>query len=371
MRLIERTIPHIATALLFAALLWPARPALADFTQNGPKLVGSVAGGSAQQGFSVALSADGHTAIVGGPTDINNAGGGAAWVFTRTGEMWTQQGNKLVGTGAVGTAVQQGRSVALSADGNTAIVGGPFDNSNTGSNTGAAWVFMRTDGVWTPQGDKLVGTGAVGAAEQGSSVALSPDGKSAIVGGPLDNGNVGAAWVFTRTGGVWTQQRNKLVGPGAVGSGAQQGRSVALSADGNTAIVGGVGDSGNKGAAWVFTRTGSVWTPQGNKLVGPGAVGAADQGSSVALSPDGKSAIVGGPADDSGVGAAWVFLRDQVGGAWTQQGSKLVGTGAVESAQQGTSVGLSCNAAVVGGRGDDSHIGASWVFAAPLTGSDC
>jgi hypothetical protein len=335
MRLIERTIPHIATALLFAALLWPARPALADFTQNGPKLVGSVAGGSAQQGFSVALSADGHTAIVGGPTDINNAGGGAAWVFTRTGGMWTQQGNKLVGTGAVGTTVQQGRSVALSADGNTAIVGGPFDNSNTGSNTGAAWVFIRTDGVWTPQGDKLVGTGAVGAAEQGSSVALSADGNIAIVGGPLDNGNVGAAWVFTRTGGVWTQQRNKLVGPAAVGS-AQQGSSVALSADGNTAIVGGVGDSGNKGAAWVFTRTGSVWTPQGNKLVGPGAVGAANQGWSVALSADGNIAIVGGPLDNGNVGAAWVFIR--TGGVWTPQGDKLVGTGAVGAAEQGFSV---------------------------------
>ena len=78
------------------------------------------------QGFSVALSGDGNTAIVGGPGD--NVQLGAAWVYTRSGGVWTQQGSKLVGTGAVGSA-HQGISVALSADGNTAIVGGTTDNA--------------------------------------------------------------------------------------------------------------------------------------------------------------------------------------------------------------------------------------------------
>src|SRR5271168_3886244 len=81
--------------------------------------------------------------------------------------QFTQQGPKLVGTGAVGTQVFQGTSVALSADGNTAIVGGVQDNSTTG----AVWVFSRSGGVWTQQGNKLVGTGAVGTAYQGHSVA--------------------------------------------------------------------------------------------------------------------------------------------------------------------------------------------------------
>ena len=58
---------------------------------------------------------------------------------------------------------------------------------------------------FTQQGPKLVGTGAVLSAEQGNSVALSADGNTAIVGGPYDNRNVGAAWVYTRNGGVWTQ----------------------------------------------------------------------------------------------------------------------------------------------------------------------
>jgi hypothetical protein len=152
----------------------------------------------------------------------------------------------------------------LSADGNTAIVGGAADSSGIG----AAWVFIRNGGVWTQQGPKLVGTGAVGAAQQGNSVALSADGNTAVIGGNIDNANAGAAWVFTRSGGVWTQQGAKLVGTGAAGA-AGQGFSVALSADGNTMLSGGIADGG-LGATWVFTRSGGVWTQQGSKLVGTG-----------------------------------------------------------------------------------------------------
>src|SRR5207237_10732311 len=130
---------------------------------------------------------------------------------------------------------------------------------------------------------QVVGAGAVAAAVQGESVALSADGNTALVGGVGDNANVGAVWVFTRSADVWTQQGAKLVGTGAVGI-ADQGASVALSADGNTAIVGGSADNGDAGAVWVYTRSGSVWTQQGDKLVGVGAVGLANQGTSVALS---------------------------------------------------------------------------------------
>ena len=71
------------------------------------------------------------------------------------------------------------------------------------------------------------------------------------MGGQRDNGYIGASWIFTRTDGVWTQQGNKLVGTGAVGD-AAQGNSVSLSSDGNTAIVGGYGDDAWKGAVWIF-----------------------------------------------------------------------------------------------------------------------
>ena len=78
-------------------------------------------------------------------------------------------------------------------------------------------MYTRSGGVWTQQGQKLVGTGAVGGAEQGFSVAMSADGNTAIVGGIMTTHGVGAAWVFTRSNGVWSQQGSKLVGTGAVG----------------------------------------------------------------------------------------------------------------------------------------------------------
>ena len=224
-------------------------------------------------------------------------------MFTRSGSAWTQEGSKLVGTGAVGNATQ-GTSVSLSADGNTAIVGGPYDSSRAG----AVWAFTRSGGVWMQQGNKLIGTGAVGNAYQGRSVSLSSDGNTAIVGGNFDNGSIGAAWVFVRSSGVWIQQGNKLVGAGAVGQ-SYQGTSVSISGDGNTAIVGGFQDDNGVGAAWVFTRNGSVWTQQGNKLVGAGAVESAYQGTDVSISSDGNTAIEGGYNDNGGAGAAWVFTR--------------------------------------------------------------
>ncbi len=339
-------------------MLFLVHAAVAQFTQQGSKLVGTGAAGAASQGASVAISADGNTAIVGGWGDNHKAG--AAWVFTRSGGVWSQQGSKLVGSGAVGAA-WQGISVAISADGNTAIVGGPFDDSEVG----AAWVFTRSGGVWLQEGGKLVGTGAVGPkVHQGWSVAISANGNTAVVGGYSDNDSVGAVWVFTRSGGVWSQQGRKLVGSGAVGA-AQQGTSVAISADGNTAIVGGPFDE-PVGAVWVYTRSGVVWSEQGGKLVGISAAGAASQGASVAISADGSTAIVGADNGNVGTGAAWVFARS--GGMWSQQGGRLVGTGAVARGPfpiaQGHSVAISAdgNTALVGGPIDNAFDGAVWVY---------
>jgi antibiotic biosynthesis monooxygenase (ABM) superfamily enzyme len=315
--------------------------------------VGTGAIGPSEQGWSVALSADGNTVIVGGIVD--NRLTGAAWVFTRSNDVWTQQGSKLVGTNVVGQA-GQGISVALSADGNTALIGGPYDNSHTG----AAWVFTRSGGAWTEQG-KLIGIGAVGNAAQGVSVALSADGNTAIVGGSYDNFRAGAAWIFTRGDGAWIQQGSKLVGADAAGN-ATQGAAVALSADGNTAIVGGPADDAYTGAAWIFTRGDGVWRQLGSKLIGSGAVGKAGQGFSVALSADGNVAFVSGPSDNANTGAAWVYSRN--GATWSQQGSKLIGSGAVGESKQGHSVALSGdgNTAIVGGLGDNSYNGAAWAF---------
>ncbi len=324
-----------------------------QFTQQGPKLVGSNTFGNAWQGYSIALSADGNTAIVGGRRDSSDVG--AAWVYTRIANNWTEQA-KLVGTGYVGHP-QQGSCVALSSDGNTAIVGGPADDGGKG----AAWVFTRIGTSWFQQGNKLVGTGAVGNGFQGYVVALSADGNTAVLGGYQDDSFKGAAWIFTRTGNSWFQQGNKLVGTGATGN-AQQSVSVALSNDGNTLLIGGWKDNAGTGAAWVFTRTGNSWFQQGNKLTGTGAVGSAQQGYAVALSADGNTAIIGGFADNNDAGAVWIFTR--VGNTWSQQGNKFAGSGAIGNARQGASVDLSAdgNTAIVGGYFDNNLKGAAWTF---------
>ena len=331
--------------------------ASAQLVQQGGKLVGTGAVEAAWQGQSVAVSGDGNTAIVGGHVDDSSIG--AAWVFARSGGVWSQQGDKLVGTGGIGAACQ-GTSVAISADGDTAIVGGPCDSGGAG----AAWVFTRSGGVWSQQGGRLVGSGAAGAAYQGGSVAISADGNTAIVGGFRDNDAAGAAWVFTRSGGEWAQEGEKLVGAGSEGA-AWQGTSVAISADGKAALVGGPDDHNGLGAAWVFVRSGKVWSQQGSKLVGADAVWAARQGISVAISGDGATALVGGVGDDYYSGATWVFTRRN--GVWSQQGDKLVGTGAVAGGtdvEQGASVAISAdgNLALVGGPGDHDGAGAAWAF---------
>jgi FG-GAP-like repeat/FG-GAP repeat len=386
-------------------------PALAQFVQQGPKLVGSGTTGYTEQAYAVALSADGNTAIVGGPQDDDK---GAIWFYTRTGSIWTQQGPKLVAADAsVGASF--GGAVALSADGNTALIGGPFDNN------GAVWIFVRSNGAWTQQGPKLVGSSSAGA-ELGWSVALSADGNTAIVGGPADNGFVGAMWTFARSAGVWSQQGSKVTGPPpAPGSlGPEFARSIALSGDGNTALVGevyvdearvftrsgttwspqgapltpsdgspgtssglsrfgydvalstdgstaaigGYDDGTAIGAAWIFTRDGTTWSQQGPKLVGTGSSGPFTyQGNSVSLSSDGSTLVEGGKLDGGGVGATWVFTRS--GNAWSQTGSKLVGTGVVGPAAQGESVSLSGDGmtAIVGGWYDTAGVGAAWIFA--------
>jgi hypothetical protein len=195
-------------------------------------------------GWAVALSADGNTALIGGPGDSGE--NGAAWVFTRTGGTWGQQSEKLTGGCQEGTLARFGSSVALSSAGDTALIGGPEANEKSG----AAWVFTRSlEGVWSQQGGKLTGSGEEGQGNFGSSVALSADGNTALIGGPLDRESSGAAWVFTGTGGTWTQQGAKLTGEGEVGGG-RFGQSVALSSAGTSALIGGSGDSGSQGAAW-------------------------------------------------------------------------------------------------------------------------
>jgi uncharacterized repeat protein (TIGR01451 family) len=370
----------VLMAFLGCALLAPAQ---AQLTQFGSKLVDAGNIGAAQQGFTVALSADGQTAIWGAYTDNGGVSGvGAAWVYILSGGVWTEQA-KLVGIG--GTAPSyQGYSVALSADGSTAIVGGPSDSGNVG----AAWVYTRSAGVWTQQA-KLTAGDAVGIARQGFSAALSSDGNTAAVGGINDSGDAGAVWMWVRSSGTWSEVA-KLTASDRSGA-SLLGYSVALSGDGNTVIAGGPHDHSSKGAAWVFKRRGgtwagdpavytppaNVWTQQGLKLTAADATANAQQGISVALASSGSTAIVGGMGDNANTGAAWIYTISPVSPSplppanaqvtIAAQGAKRVGTGGSASSQQGYSAALSAdgNTALVGGPQNvvsTVTVGGAWVW---------
>jgi hypothetical protein len=326
-------------------------------------------GGSSDSAFgrAVSVSADGNTVLVGAPRDSNLAG--AAWLFARTGSTWSQLGPKLTADGASGEGGAEeggeegeedrfGGSVVLSADGNTALVGSARDEGGRG----AVWAFARTGATWSQQGPKLTGAEESGVGRFGRSVALSADGNTAVIGGSADSSGIGAVWVFTRVGSTWLQEGPKLTDNEA-SRGGRFGVSVAVSEDGSTALVGGPGDSGYTGAAWLFQRSGSVWTQQGSKLAGGQEAGAGHFGRSVALSSDGETALIGGRRDANGLGAAWVFTR--TGTSWAQQGPKLIGDGEEGEGEFGDSVALSAdgNTALVGGPMNDGRRGGAWMFA--------
>ena len=333
------------------------------WTQQGGKLTGAGEDETGEFGSSVALSANGDTALIGGKKDHSFLG--AAWVFTRSGSTWTQQGEKLTGSEeeASPSGVYFGFSVALSSDGNTALIGGPENEGEIG----AAWVFTRSGEKWAQQGKKLTGAGQLGEGNFGESVALSEDGDTAIIGAPVESvppfgGEIGSAYVFTRSGTKWTQQGLKFTGTGELGENSYFGSSVALSASGGTALVGGDYDNTNVGAAWVFTRSGERWSQQGPKLTGGGETGEGYFGFSVALSAEGDVALIGGGKDHGSLGAAWEFTRS--GETWTQQGAKLTGGEETGEGRFGQGVALSAegNTALIGGWGDNGEVGAAWAF---------
>jgi hypothetical protein len=289
-----------------------------------------------------------------------------------------RQQAELNPTDEIGNA-STAKSVALSGDGNTALIGGPGDDEGQG----AVWVFRRKGSNWVQQA-KLVPTGETGNGRFGESVALSGDGSTALVGAPNDADGIGAAWTFTRTGSGWRQRGMKVTGPGEVGSG-HFGRAVSLSADAKTALIGGPKDNQFTGAVWVFIRRGAKWRPQGEKIVGAEEENFETLfghpiedlfGESVSLSSDGNTALAGGPGDawEGGSaargphGSAWVFTRS--GRTWSQQGPKLVGQeglGGIGGIYAGQSVAVSGqgDTALIGGPLDnwsEPYVGAAWAF---------
>ncbi len=260
-------------------------------------------------------------------------------------DPFVQTGEAFSGTGAT-KEDEFGHSVALSGDGKTAIVGAYVDGEHNPIKgwPGAAFVFIRNGSKWEQQGAKLTASGGEEPTYFGNSVALSKNGNTAIVGSYGTNGGNGAAYVFTRTGSTWKQLGEPLLDSEKDAS-AYFGWSVALNAEGNTALIGGPDANGFHGGAWVFARSGETYAQQGAPLTGNEVQ--SEFGYSVALSGDGLTALIGAHEEEvvksvhSGSAYAYRFVASK----WTQQ-ARLVAPGGniqKEDAFFGTSVALSEN----------------------------
>jgi len=323
------------------------------------------------QGISVAMSQDGSTLLVGGTGEGVT---GAAWVFANAGGVWSQQGGKLTPNNAspppMGNSLF-GTTVALSRDGSTALIGAP-DDENGGANAGtpefqagAVWVFVRSGNTWSQHARLLPGDATInpgeGGSQFGASLALSGDGGTALIGGWADNHFAGAVWIFSTTG---TQIGAKLAPPVDAGTTPAFGKAVAVSDDGSTALIAGT----DRGEVWAYARSGNTFVQQSSRLTprdGSNPTGGGSFGSALALSQNGNTALIGGSGDGNQNGAAWVFTRS--GTTWSQPGPKLTPsdeTNAPTPGRFGTSVALSAdgNTALIGAPIDSDSEGAAWTF---------
>jgi hypothetical protein len=360
-----------------------------------------------QDGFGGSVAISGDTVVVGAALEASNATGvngnqadnsafwaGAAYVFHRSGGIWSQQAYLK----ASNTQAQDGFGGSVAVNGDTVVVGAFSEDSSTaGVNgnqadnnaqfSGAAYVFVRSGGAWSQQAYlKASNTGALdyfgaAVAVSGDTVVVGASGEASSAtganGNQADNSLFGAgvAYVFVRSGGVWSQQAYlKASNPGL---GDDFGSSVALSGD--TLVVGARGEDSNatgvngnqannsvlaSGAAYVFVRSGGVWSQQAylkasnTQLHDRFGASVAISGDTVVVGATGESSsatgVNGNQADDSTIesGAVYVFARS--GGLWSQQVYlKASNTGAFD--YFGRSVAVSGDTIVVGAYLEDSN----------------
>ncbi|NOS99009.1 MAG: hypothetical protein HOP29_00085 [Phycisphaerales bacterium] len=319
-----------------------------------------------------AAAIDGDTAAIGSSGDHDLAEfSGAVYVFIGPDTPWVEQAKLKAGDPE--SFDHLGHSVAV--DGDT-LVAGAFGDDDGGANAGSAYVFVRNAGVWSQQA-KLTAADAGADDQFGGSVGISGD--TVIVGSRNDDDvapNSGAAYVFVRSGTVWSQQA-KLK---ASDSNASDFFGESVSIDGETALIGTPDDdeaAGGAGGAYVFTRSAGVWSQTAKLIAGDAAAG---DKFGTAVSLDADSAIIGAPFDD-GVdfnhGSAYVFVRTGPA-SWIQQ-AKLTAFDAERDDYLGESVAIRGDAAVVGAPSHWDHRGAAysfirssgiWTSGARIVGSD-
>ncbi|MGQ0621898.1 MAG: hypothetical protein ACT4QA_18585 [Panacagrimonas sp.] len=323
-------------------------------------------------GWSVALDRD--TLVVGARQDSGSVPfAGSAQVFVRSGAEWVPQSRLLSSTPGNGGAF--GWSVAL--DGDTTLVSALQERQDN-SSTGAAYVFVRSGTSWIEQtkftaadGDRFTRFGQ-GVAIEGDTVVVAATQSRALDNGTTDF--IAVAYVFQRSGNVWVQ-RAKLLPPAGAES---TGGNPTVSLSGNTVLI---GNEGNRGEAYVFVRSGGDWTFQ-NTLLPAVRVTNGFFGTSVSL--DGDTALICARGNGGGVGAAYVFVRS--GTIWTEQAVLEEPDGRGQGfGEFGASVDLFGDMAIIGeprGTGMDpaefaegkAHLfvrsGTTWSLSSTFTASD-
>lgn len=289
--------------------------------------------------FGKALAMSGDTLVV------SNAGSTpSAYVYVHSGGTWTLQAELKPNPPTSGYGF--GSSVAIAGD--TIVVGAAEASDGMTLSNGAAFVFVRSGTTWTQQA-RLLASDPENNAACGGGVTL--DGNTLVVGCYYkDDGmtaDVGAAYVFTRSGTAWSEQAKIVPSDGI----ARLYFGLRLSLSGDTLAVGGTSASSTRGtgtgATYVYLRSGSSWSQQA-KLVGSDIVGGELFGSSVAVAGD--TLLVGAPYHQYGgksrPGAAYVFTRSA--GTWSEQ-QKLTTAMPIDRFYFGVAVALAGDHALVGG----------------------
>ena len=308
--------------------------------------------GDGQDGFGQSVSLHGNRALIGAAYDDDNGqSSGAAYVFVYDGTSWAEEAKLTPADGAEGDYF--GNAVALFGD--RAIVGAAHDDES-GSNGGAAYVFVRDGSAWTEEAKLLADDGAEGR-RFGTSVSLS-DGR-ALVGANDFDLEGGQAYVFARTASTWVQEAALVADDVSGGFGI----SVSLTED--RALVGAPFDPAGgfqSGAGYVFRRDGVLWT-QELKLRTETEGSLRYLGWDVAL--DGDRALLGSPGDDPNgpvSGSAYVFRRGD--GGWSQ-GERITPDDGASPDNFGWAVSLSGERALMGAPQDEDFgrwSGSAYVF---------
>jgi len=310
------------------------------------KLIAS--NGASHDNFAGSVAMLGNAAMIGAPSFFAEP---SVYVFARSGTRWLEQG--MLVTSDVKAGDKFGVAIAMSGD--TALIG-----ASRADDSGAAYIFTRVGDEWLQQA-KLTADDGVSWDEFGSDVALDSD--TALVGAYHAADQHGAAYVFTRSGGTWTQQA-RLVAP----DGAPNDGFSAVALLGDTAVVGApyyrLDATGSQGAAYVYKRSGAAWILQ-TQLLAEDANPSHFFGSAVAL--DGNTQLVGALGariDDRPLQGA-VYVYTETAGTWNLQ-AKLVATDGETFDYFGSAVALASDVAVIGSPnsriGENPYQGAVYVF---------